>query len=343
MTSFARRLPLPLSAWAGLSFALLLASVGIVRAPDTARGAALMALAQQAIGGSKGLAGVKTLQVTGTFRRVIGGSDTDGDFDVFIELPDKYLRSEKTGTPGQPSTETIEALVGTEIRDAVRGGRVGAAARRGGPNDDSPPVDLSDAAGAGQREAGRDGGGSEVPPVETDVDPAPAAGRGRGGAPVDPDAQRRARQADVSRLLLMWLLRSDAPLGWVGTAQSPDGTADVIEVRYADGLPTRLFLESTTHMPLMLQWTAAPARGGGPDGRRGAGGRRGAAPEGAAAREGGPPQSTTLDMTFSDHRAVNGIRLPYVITRGSNGQTTERWTISRYRVNPSLDAEVFTR
>jgi hypothetical protein len=51
----------------------------------------------------------------------------------------------------------------------------------------------------------------------------------------------------------------------------------------------------------------------------------------------------TFEMTFSDHRVVDGIRLPFVITRGSNGVTTERWNISRYRVNPSFDREIFTR
>ena len=94
-------------------------------------------------------------------------------------------------------------------------------------------------------------------------------------------------------------------------------------------------------MPLMLQWTAVP--GAGPGGRRGGGGRRGQVPDGAGSPQGGPPQTETFDMKFSDHRVVNGIKLPYVITRGSNGQTIEQWTISRYRVNPTFDAETFAR
>jgi len=336
MTHRTPRLPSPLSAISSAGVALtaflLLAWSVSVNAQDAARGAALLALAQQAVGG-KGLA-VKTLQVTGTFRRVVGGNDTEGDFDVFIELPDKYLRSEKTGTPGQPSTETIEALVGGVSRDAVRGGR-GGGPRGGTPDGDAvQPADAGDAA-AGQREAAPDGAPGETPQADAAADPAPAAGRGRGGA-VDPDAQGRARQAEVSRLLLMWLLRSETPLAWVGIAKSPDGTADVLEARYADGQPTRLFVESKTYMPLMLQWTAVP--GAGPGGRRGGGGRRGAEAGGA-----GPPQAVTFDMTFSEHRTVNGIKLPYVITRGSNGQTTERWTVSRYRVNPTFDAGAFTR
>ena len=231
---------------------------------------------------------MRTLRVTGTFRRVVDGVDTEGDFEVFIELPDKYLRSEKTGTPGQPSTETIEALVGTEVHD----------------------IGL--------------------------------------GSGADPAAQRRARQAELSRLLLMWFLKSDVPPAWVGIAESPDGKADVLEARYADDRPTRLFLESKTHMPLMMQWEAAPAVGGGRGqrgaGRRGGGGGgRGAAPDAAGARQGGPPPLDTFDMTFSDHREVNGIRLPHVITRGTNGKTTERWTVSRYRINQILGADTFTR
>ena len=309
-----------------------LALVTVVTAQDAPRGAALLALAQRSIGGGKGLAGVKTLQVTGTFRRVVDGIDTDGDFEVFIELPDKYLRSEKTGTPGQPSTEVVEALIGADVRDIMRGGGGRGRATQGG---DGPAPKIGD-----DTTAARDGVPNDAPQAEATAVPVPAAGPGRGGA-ADPEAQRRARQADVSRLLLMWLLKSEVPLVWVGIAEAPDGKADVLEATYVDGRPTRLFLESNTHMPLMMQWDAAPAGAGG------AGGRRGGAPDGAGtgagARQGGPPSLVTFDMTFSDHREVNGIRLPHLITRGVNGQTRERWTISRYRVNPALGADAFTR
>ncbi|MBI4266540.1 MAG: hypothetical protein HY657_19395 [Acidobacteria bacterium] len=321
------------------------------RAQDAAKGQVLLAAARQALGGESRLAGVKTLQVTGTFRRVIGNDDTDGDFEVFLERPDKYLRSEKTGTPGQPSTETIEALVGTEIRDEVRGGggRVGRGGAIGGgdaPPDGAPPAEI--VAEPDDRDAGQ----------QPEVGAAGRVGRGRGGFGLDPDAQRRARQADVARLLLMWLLATDAPMPWVGIAESPDGKAEVLEARFADGQPTRLFLDAVSYMPLMLQWQGLPARAGGPggrpfgaaQGRRGLGGQRGrgqAADAGAAGaggvRRGGAAEPITFDMTFSDHRVINGIRLPHTITRGMNGQTIERWTIRSYRVNPSFDAETFTR
>lgn len=124
----------------------------------------------------------------------------------------------------------------------------------------------------------------------------------------------------------MWLLRSEVPVTWIGIAESPDGKADVLEARFA-GESTRIFLDATSHMPLMMTWQAAAGREGGPGGRRGA----------------GPPQPVAFEMTFADHRAINGIRLPHVVTRGINGQTMERWTIRSYRVNPPFTANTFTR
>jgi hypothetical protein len=314
--------------------ALVMALVGgltsMVSAQDTARGAALLAQAQQAVGGRAPLDAAKTLHVTGTFRRVLANNDTEGDFEVFLELPDKYLRSEKTGTPGQPSTERIEALVGTQVRNEVRGGggRGGAARITGGeapPDGGVTPPEAADA----------------PPPLPDDDLPIVGGFRGLGargrGAMADPEAQRRTRQADVSRLMLMWLLRSDVPVAWVGIAESPDGKADVLEARFADNVPTRLFLDVETHMPLMMTWQGMPV---------GAGARRGGMPQRGRIQAMPvlpPPEPVNFEMTFSEHRAVDGIRLPHAVTRGMNGETTERWTIRRYRVNPTLEADTFTR
>jgi hypothetical protein len=179
----------------------------------------------------------------------------------------------------------------------------------------------------------------------------------------------RNRRAEVSRLLLAFLLNTDSPVAWIGTAQSPEGTADVLEVKSADGTATRLFLDSTTRMPLMMTWTGGGQRGGrggqgGGRGRGGDAGAQGGAPQGGAAPaapqaapQGGAAVDTaqgrrgrgaggappTLEMHLSEYKAVNGIKLPHLITRGTNGETAEEWVIKSYRINPTFKGNTFTK
>src|SRR4051812_31234415 len=80
-----------------------------------ARGASLLAEARKAIGGDDKVAAVKRLQISGTFLRSTGPDQiVDGDFDVFIELPDKYRRNELTGFAGA-NVDHTEALNGNDV------------------------------------------------------------------------------------------------------------------------------------------------------------------------------------------------------------------------------------
>src|SRR5436190_24202571 len=105
---------------AAASTVLVLAALALqqpARAQDAAKGTALLAEGRKAIGGDDKLATIKRLQVSGTFLRSTGPDQvTDGDFDVFIELPDKYRRSEVTGFAGA-NVERTEALNGTDVWD----------------------------------------------------------------------------------------------------------------------------------------------------------------------------------------------------------------------------------
>jgi hypothetical protein len=319
--------------------------------PDVAKGAAVLAEARKALGGEEKLAAVKTLQVNGTSRRANGNFNLEGDSEIFVELPDKFRRNESLSIgAGGPGIERTEGLNGIEFWTETSGGDFGG---RGG--------------------RGRFGGGF---PGGAPTGAAPADGRA-GQPQVDPErlreAQRRNLQSEVSRLLLGMLLFSQTPPAWIGTAQSPDGNADVLEIKTSDGVATRLFIDSTTHMPLMMTWTG-PARGAGGRGGAGRGGRGGpdqsaapppappaggdaaaagggAAPPGAPAadpgqgRRGrgaqGPP--VTLEMHLAEYKTVNGIKLPHLITRGAGGETNEEWTIKSYKINPNFKANTFTK
>jgi hypothetical protein len=326
---------------------------------DTAKGAALLAEARKAVGGEDKLAAVKRLQVKGEMRRGQGNLTLDGDSEVFFELPDKFRRNESLSLgPGGPGLDRVEVLNGSDIWDennnAGGGGRFGRGGDFGG-------------FGGGRRggfDLGQAGGNDQ--------------GRGQG---IDPErlkeAQLRARRTEVARLLLAFLLTTDSPVAWIGTAQSPDGTADVLEVKAADGTATRLFLESASHMPLMMTWTTGGQRGGRGGQGGGQGGFQGRARGGDAAPQGGAPQAppqaaaqggaqpaagaavdtvqgrrgrgfgggapATLEMHLSEYKVVNGLKLPHLITRGTNGETAEEWVIKSYRLNPTFKGNTFTK
>lgn len=230
----------------------------------------------------------------------------EGELTIAIALPGQFRRDETLSFgPGGPSVERTEVLNGTESWEKNSGGgrgmgffmgRAGGGGPGGGPAGGPPP--------------------DRPQPTPEDLERLRAL-------------QLQNRRADFGRLLLALLLTTDAPVAWVGTAESPDGTADVLEIAPPGSPVTRLFLASESHMPLMASWVAGAPRGGG--GRRGAG------------RAGGGFQPATFEMHFSEYKPVNGVSLPHLITRGINGETIEELEVSRYRVNPALKADTFTR
>src|SRR6185503_1611659 len=46
--------------------------------------------------------------------------------------------------------------------------------------------------------------------------------------------------------------------GYAGQAEAPEGKADVVDVKGPANFAARLFINSQTHVPLMLSWTTPP-------------------------------------------------------------------------------------
>jgi hypothetical protein len=134
-------------------------------------------------------------------------------------------------------------------------------------------------------------------------------------------------------------------VAWIGTGESPEGLADVIEITQPNQPPVRLLLHQATHMPLMMMWEGPAARGRGDLGRRGGRGARGgdtppaAAPAGPAAAG----RSATIEMYLSGYKAVNGVQLPHVISRGSSGTVQEELEVKGYKVNPNFKSNAFVQ
>jgi hypothetical protein len=261
--------------------------------PSSDRGAKILADARAALGGEQKLAAVKTFTTTGRTRRVQGDNLVPIEFEMWVELPDKYVRKDEI--PAQESDPATQGFNG----DAL----------------------------------------IQVPPPT----PPPA----RPGAPAPPAAQFETMlkqrvvtvKQDFARLMLGMFAASYSayPLTftYIGQAEAPQGKADVLEATGANSFKIRFFVNSETHLPIMVSWTppgrpAMPGRMSGPG--------TAAAPPAAPAAPQPPPESR---LYFSDYREVDGLQLPFRLRRGLGTNTTEETTFDRFRINAKIDPRRF--
>src|SRR5262245_49162531 len=177
-----------------------------------------------------------------------------------------------------------------------------------------------------------------------------------------PASVRKARLAtlkqDFARLALGMFAGSFSayPLTftYVGEAVAPQGKADVIDGKGPDNFTLRLFVNSDTHLPIMVSWQAPAGRGGVPPG---AAGMRppaapsgtppsgtppsGATPTGAPAAGATAPRPVQFYLYFADYRDVDGLQLPFRIRRATGADTTAETTIDRSKLNPKIDPKKF--
>ena len=309
--------------------------------------APILAAAREALGGEKRLSGVKNFVATGRTRQVRGDNLVPIEFEIAVELPDKYVRKDEI--PAQESGPTSTGFNGDEL------------------------IQL---------------------PVPAPPGPPPAAAQGRVGAPppqppsqAQLDAARAMRVAAVKQDFVRLTLGmfagsfSSYPLTftYVGQAEAPQGKADVLEAKAPPNFSLQLFINSQTHLPIMVSWKQAPGRAGGgrgrgegppPEGRgrgeappaegRGAPPRpEGAAPQapptappqgapaapGAAAPNAGraaaPPAPVEYRIYYADYRDVDGLQWPFRLRRATGQDTTEETTFDRFRINTKIDPKKF--
>jgi hypothetical protein len=165
--------------------------------------------------------------------------------------------------------------------------------------------------------------------------PAPAPLRA-GGPPVPPGALDKMRVArlttvkqDFAKLALGMFASSFSsyPLTFTysGIAEAPQGKADVLDAKGPDSFALRFFVNSETHLPIMVSWQSAAGRGGPPPG--------GAAPS--------PPKPIEHRLYYADYRRVDGLQLPFRLRRAVAGETVEETTFDRFRINAKIDPRKF--
>jgi hypothetical protein len=283
----------------GLLLAVSPSTVSTSPAQAAAKDAAtVLAQAREALGGEKRLTSIRTVVATGRTQQVRGDNLVPIEFEIAFELPDRYVRKDEI--PAQESGPTSLGFNGQELI------QLPVAAMP------TPPPGMARAGG-----------------------PAPAP------SPAQLEAMRKGRvdgvKQDFVRLTLGMFATSFSsyPLTftYVGEAEAPQGRADVIEAKAPPNFALRLFVNSQTHLPIMVSWQA-PGRPAMPP--RGAPGAAG-----APARGGPPGPPVEFRIYYGDYRDVDGLQWPFRLRRATGTETTEETTFDRFRINTRIDAKKF--
>jgi hypothetical protein len=166
-------------------------------------------------------------------------------------------------------------------------------------------------------------------------------------------ARGQQLRMEFARHLIGLLLTSPAtfPLDYVyaGEGESKDGRADVIDIKGPEGFAARLFLDKTSHRPLLMRYRGVITTTTINTSVSQAGSREEMekilkdAKEGKGAGRSAARQEGVQEIYFSDYRQVNGLLLPHHISRTANGKLSEEWTIKKYKINPPLTARDFEK
>jgi len=303
--------------------------------PDAA--AAVVAAAREALGGEKKLAAVRTVVATGRTRQVRGDNLVPIEFEIAIELPDKYVRKDEI--PAQESGPTQTGFSGETLLQF--------------PAPSPPPA--------------RAGGPPPPTPEQT-----AAAARTRLNT-IKQDFARLmlgmfAGTSNAYPVTFIYVGKAEAP-------QGKADVLDVKGSAGPGAFAGRLFINADTHLPIMISWTAPapPMRGGPPRGgppspagspaasagqaREGASPSpsRGDAPAAAAGqppspgsaaaspgqgREGQPPPPESR-LYFGEYREASGLQLPFRLRRALGPDTVEETTFDGYKINTKIDPKKF--
>jgi hypothetical protein len=101
--------------------------------------AAILAATRQALGGEQKLSAIKTFVVTGRTRKISGENLIPVEFEISVELPDKYVRKDEV--PAQESAPSSNGFNGAglvQIPPPDSGPMPAMPARPGGPPPPTP-------------------------------------------------------------------------------------------------------------------------------------------------------------------------------------------------------------
>ena len=300
---------------------LVLETIAIGQGADVAR---VLAELREALGGNAKLAAVKTLLVEGTRTRTMpDGQATASRFEIAVALPGQYARKDVVGNINGVDLTRTTGFRGTEYIEKT----------------DTPP--------------GMGGGGGQMV-----IRMGPEGRMGAPASPADLEAQRARQLSAVKKdfaRLLVGLLGAGFeafPLefGYSGTAESPDNKAHVVTVTGPEAFEAKLFVDTTSHLPLMLTWMDLEPlviTSGGP----GAGAVQIRSPEDMERlrrelderRRQAEANRRTVEyrLFYADYQVFDGVKIPTRLQRMIDGSPVEELVLEKVEINGRFDTKLF--
>ena len=281
--------------------AVLVTSIASFVHLQAADAAAVLAAARDAMGGNKRIEAVRTFIANGRTRQIRGDNLVPIEFEIQVELPDKYSRRDEF--PAQDAGPATAGFNGDRLIQIPPA---------------PPPV-------------ARAGGPPAPTPAQQE-----AAMRAR-VATARQDFARLMLGLFASSyasfpLTFDYVAQAEAPEGKADVLDvtGPANFTARLFVNAQTHLPIMLSWRAQ----------APPARGGGPGAQspaRGGPPPGAPAPPGTTP----PPAPVENRMYFADYRDVDGLKLPFRIRRAVGSETTEETIFDRFRINARTDARRF--
>ena len=270
--------------------------------------------AREAIGGEEQLQKVQGLRINGQYRRTFGDRQMEGDREISILLPNKYLVEDAMSAGGHSLAMTnTRGLNGDRAWSANSGGGGGMFIRMGGP------------------------GGQNLSPEQIE-----AAQRRMYGAEFS------------RYLLAMILTAPSSlavEYKYAGESDVEALQADVIDVTAADNFSVRIFFDKKSHLPLLLSYRGPKPRVMTMTRRDGDAARspedikkaREEAEQKMRAEAPAAPEQVDFYIRLTEHKKVSGLMLPHKLTFLTENEVSEEFDIKKYEVNPQFKADRFEK
>jgi hypothetical protein len=242
----------------------------------------ILAVSRAALGGKK-LAAIQSLTVWGPNRR--GAATTE--LALNAHLAGKFLREQTTLSSGGDVSRTV---VGDDGAISVGGGMPG---DEGGPAFSFVTAEGLD----GDNYWAKLSSGAVQSGAET-------AGAVRKSAFI--------RSFALYMLALTLTTPENFPMTYTygGQVESPGGMADGIEGKGPNGFVVHLFIDTKTHLPVMLNYLSG---------------------------------AQNMQMWLKDYRPEDGVLFPHTITWIANGNLTEEFQAQKFKINPKFGDGKFRR